>query len=350
MRNNEQPVSRPALAKPGSFFETAVGNIRKYLLRRHLAHWHPISTAPNNQDLELRLVDQHRVVRSLFPCRRTNAGVWVNADLGTRLQIEPTAWRCWQKAAVPQAAFSASRKGPRPLLQGASTVRALGVILLIVAATTWTGAAHSQTIAMNTRSDGAFASHRAAPDSMSDATSTIPARLHRQVVEYRSAEPPGTVIIDTPNTYLYFILGGGHAIRYGVGIGREGFTWSGVKAIERKTEWPDWIPPADMLHRQPYLPRFMAGGPGNPLGARAMYLAGTVYRIHGTNAPETIGKQVSSGCIRMLNDDVIDLYDRTRIGSKVVVLPMSHIGSPTADRPLALTVAPGAAVGGSTLR
>ena len=131
MRNNEQPVSRPALAKPGSFFETAVGNIRKYLLRRHLAHWHPISTAPNNQDLELRLVDQHRVVRSLFPCRRTNAGVWVNADLGTRLQIEPTAWRCWQKAAVPQAAFSASRKGPRPLLQGASTVRALGVILLI---------------------------------------------------------------------------------------------------------------------------------------------------------------------------------------------------------------------------
>jgi lipoprotein-anchoring transpeptidase ErfK/SrfK len=217
--------------------------------------------------------------------------------------------------------------------------------LLIVAAAAWTGSAHSQSIAMNMRSVGGSALRQAAPDPMSDATSAIPARLHRQVVDYRSAEPPGTVIIDTPNTYLYFILGGGRAIRYGVGIGREGFTWSGVKAIERKTEWPDWIPPADMLHRQPYLPRFMAGGPGNPLGARAIDLAGTVYRIHGTNAPQTIGKQVSSGCIRMLNEDVIDLYDRTRIGGKVVVLPMSDRA--TSDRPLALTVARGAGIGGS---
>jgi lipoprotein-anchoring transpeptidase ErfK/SrfK len=113
-------------------------------------------------------------------------------------------------------------------------------------------------------------------------------------------------------------------VRYGIGVGRDGFTWSGIKAIERKSEWPDWIPPADMLQRQPYLPRFMAGGPGNPLGARAMYLSGTVYRIHGTNAPHTIGKHVSSGCIRMVNEDVIDLYSRTHVGTKVVVLPMGQ--------------------------
>jgi lipoprotein-anchoring transpeptidase ErfK/SrfK len=150
----------------------------------------------------------------------------------------------------------------------------------------------------------------------------IPERLHRHVVDYSTRESPGTIIIDTPNTYLYFILGGGKAIRYGIGVGREGFTWSGVKTIERKAEWPDWIPPAEMLQRQPYLPRFMAGGPGNPLGARAMYIGGTVYRIHGTNAPFTIGKQVSSGCIRMLNEDVIDLYARANVGTKVVVLPM----------------------------
>jgi lipoprotein-anchoring transpeptidase ErfK/SrfK len=150
----------------------------------------------------------------------------------------------------------------------------------------------------------------------------IPARLHRHVVVYPTNEAAGTIVIDTPNTYLYYVLGGGKAIRYGIGVGREGFTWSGVRAIERKAEWPDWIPPAEMLQRQPYLPRFMAGGPGNPLGARAMYIGGTVYRIHGTNAPTTIGKQVSSGCIRMLNEDVIDLYSRVNVGTKVVVLPM----------------------------
>src|SRR6476646_4033837 len=150
----------------------------------------------------------------------------------------------------------------------------------------------------------------------------IPARLHRHVVDYSTREAPGTIVIDTPNTYLYYVVGGGKAIRYGIGVGREGFTWSGVKAIERKAEWQDWIPPAEMLQRQPYLPRFMAGGPGNPLGARAMYIGGTVYRIHGTNAPTTIGRQVSSGCIRMLNEDVIDLYARVNVGTKVVVLPM----------------------------
>jgi len=154
-----------------------------------------------------------------------------------------------------------------------------------------------------------------------DAAAEVPSALHRQVVSYSTAEAAGTIVIDTPNTYLYYVLGGGRAIRYGIGVGRDGFTWSGIKTIERKTEWPDWLPPSDMLKRQPYLPRFMAGGPGNPLGARAMYLSGSVYRIHGTNNPSSIGKHVSSGCIRMLNADVIDLYERARIGTKVVVLP-----------------------------
>jgi lipoprotein-anchoring transpeptidase ErfK/SrfK len=150
------------------------------------------------------------------------------------------------------------------------------------------------------------------------------ARFRRQVVDYATHEAPGTIIIDTPNTYLYLVLGNGRALRYGIGVGREGFTWSGVQSVTRKTEWPDWTPPPEMLERQPYLPRFMAGGPGNPLGARAMYLGGTVYRIHGTNAPETIGGRVSSGCIRMVNDDVMDLYGRVNVGTKVIVLPIEH--------------------------
>src|SRR5262249_18311377 len=150
------------------------------------------------------------------------------------------------------------------------------------------------------------------------------ADLRRQTVSYPTSEAPGTIIVDTPHTYLYFVLGGGKAIRYGIGVGREGFTWSGVKTVERKAEWPDWTPPPERSHRQPYLPRFVAGGPTNPLGARAMYLSGSVYRIHGTNAPETIGTQVSSGCIRMVNEDVIDLYNRVHVGTKVVVLPMTE--------------------------
>jgi lipoprotein-anchoring transpeptidase ErfK/SrfK len=157
--------------------------------------------------------------------------------------------------------------------------------------------------------------------SVGSAGTDLPAHLRRQVVDFRTSEAAGTVVIDTPNTYLYYVLGGGKAICYGIGVGREGFTWSGVQTVARKAEWPDWIPPAEMLQRQPYLPRFMAGGPGNPLGARAMYLGGTIYRIHGTNQPSTIGGQVSSGCIRMVNDDVIDLYGRVNVGAKVVVLP-----------------------------
>ena len=138
----------------------------------------------------------------------------------------------------------------------------------------------------------------------------------------RSREAADTIIIDTPNTFLYYVLGNGKAIRYGIGVGRQGFTWSGVKSIVRKTEWPDWYPPAEMIKRQPYLPRMVAGGPGNPLGARAMYIGGTEYRIHGTNDPTSIGKYVSSGCIRLTNDNVIDLYNRVKLGAKVIVLPM----------------------------
>jgi lipoprotein-anchoring transpeptidase ErfK/SrfK len=145
--------------------------------------------------------------------------------------------------------------------------------------------------------------------------------LRRQEVAFATKEPAGTLIVDTPNTYLYYVLGGGRAIRYGVRVGRDGFTWTGVQKISRKAEWPDWHPPPEMIDRQPYLPRFMAGGPGNPLGARAMYLGNTVYRIHGTNQPSTIGKFVSSGCIGMLNEDVSDLFDRVKVGTRVVVLP-----------------------------
>jgi lipoprotein-anchoring transpeptidase ErfK/SrfK len=145
--------------------------------------------------------------------------------------------------------------------------------------------------------------------------------LRRQEVNFVTKEPPGTLIVDTPHTYLYYVLGNGRAIRYGVRVGRDGFTWTGVQKISRKAEWPDWHPPPEMIDRQPYLPRFMAGGPGNPLGARAMYLGNTVYRIHGTNQPSTIGKFVSSGCIGMLNEDVSDLFDRVKVGTRVVVWP-----------------------------
>jgi lipoprotein-anchoring transpeptidase ErfK/SrfK len=152
----------------------------------------------------------------------------------------------------------------------------------------------------------------------------LPAQFHRTVVDYQTTEPPGTVIIDTPNTYLYLTLGNGKTLRYGIGVGREGFTWSGSERISRMKEWPDWFPPKEMIARQPYLPRFMAGGETNPLGARAMYLGNTEYRIHGTNQPSTIGGFVSSGCIRLTNEDVEDLYSRVSVGTRVVVLPGSN--------------------------
>ena len=162
------------------------------------------------------------------------------------------------------------------------------------------------------------------PSEDQGATVETPARLKRQIVSYPTREAPGTIVIDTPNTYLYYVLGGGQAVRYGIGVGRDGFTWSGTQSVTKKAEWPDWTPPPEMIARQPYLPRHMAGGPGNPLGARAMYLGGTVYRIHGTNAPETIGTHVSSGCIRLTNEDVADLYSRVNVGTRVIVLPMDR--------------------------
>jgi lipoprotein-anchoring transpeptidase ErfK/SrfK len=175
--------------------------------------------------------------------------------------------------------------------------------------------------------------------------SVVPERLRRAVVAFDTREAPGTVIIDTGNTALFYVLGQGRAIRYGVGVGREGFTWSGVQTISRKAEWPDWHPPAEMIARQPYLPRFVAGGPGNPLGARAMYLGSSVYRIHGTNDPSTIGKFVSSGCIRLTNEDVADLFSRVDVGTRVVVLPKNspHIEARGLDARGAITVRPAAA-------
>ena len=145
-------------------------------------------------------------------------------------------------------------------------------------------------------------------------------RYEKQVVEYHGKEGAGTIVVDTPNKFLFLVQGDGKALRYGIGVGRPGFTWSGVKTISAKKEWPAWTPPAEMLARRPDLPRHMEGGPQNPLGARAMYLGSTLYRIHGSNEPWTIGTNVSSGCIRMRNEDVIDLYGRVGVGAKVVVI------------------------------
>jgi lipoprotein-anchoring transpeptidase ErfK/SrfK len=157
--------------------------------------------------------------------------------------------------------------------------------------------------------------------------------FRRTLVDYRTKEPAGTIIVDTPNTYLYLVLGDGKALRYGVGVGREGFTWSGTERVTKMAEWPDWNPPEEMIVRQPYLPRFMAGGETNPLGARALYLGKTAYRIHGTNQPSTIGTFVSSGCIRLTNEDVTDLYTRVKVGTRVVVLPGRRLSTDAALAP-----------------
>jgi lipoprotein-anchoring transpeptidase ErfK/SrfK len=167
------------------------------------------------------------------------------------------------------------------------------------------------------RPDQSYAPMMPDPDARRAA---IDPRYDRQIVAYDGAEKPGTVIIDTPERLLYLVEPGGKALRYGIGVGRPGFTWAGVKFVSQKREWPDWRPPDDMLRRRPDLPHFMSGGPENPLGARALYLGSSLYRIHGSNEPWTIGTQVSSGCIRMRNDDVIDLYGRVPVGAKVVVI------------------------------
>ncbi|HEY1472562.1 MAG TPA: L,D-transpeptidase [Pseudolabrys sp.] len=186
----------------------------------------------------------------------------------------------------------------------------------------------------------------------------LPPNLKKQLVTFNTKEPAGTIIIDTPNTYLYLVLGSGNAMRYGIGVGREGFTWAGTERISRMKEWPDWFPPPEMIDRQPYLPRQMAGGPGNPLGARALYLGNTLYRIHGTNQPSTIGSFVSSGCIRLLNEDIEDLYSRVQTGTRVVVLPgkapehLANTGTPTnaePANPMAPPPRPGTTISGAPL-
>jgi lipoprotein-anchoring transpeptidase ErfK/SrfK len=145
-------------------------------------------------------------------------------------------------------------------------------------------------------------------------------RHAREIVSFSGNYAPGTIVVSTKERRLYLVMQGGKAMRYAVGVGREGFQWAGTQTITNKQEWPDWRPPEEMIRRRPDLPRYMAGGPHNPLGARAMYLGGTLYRIHGSNEPETIGRAVSSGCIRMLNEDVVDLYQRVKVGTQVVVL------------------------------
>ena len=157
------------------------------------------------------------------------------------------------------------------------------------------------------------------PGLVADDTYELDPQFKKQIVLYRTNEPPGTIIISSAERHLYLIQGNGRAMRYGIGVGRDGFQWQGLLSISKKAEWPDWTPPPEMIQRQPYLPRFMAGGPGNPLGARALYLGATVYRIHGTNRPDTIGTAVSSGCFRLVNADVADLYERVPVGTKVIV-------------------------------
>jgi lipoprotein-anchoring transpeptidase ErfK/SrfK len=222
--------------------------------------------------------------------------------------------------------------------------RACAVALGVALAASLAGTAAAQLFSDNWTDRGSAALGQAAPQTEPQSTNPdgdeLPAVLRRQLVFYPSNQPAGTIVIDTAHTFLYLTLGRGKALRYGIGVGRKGFTWSGVEKISRKSAWPDWIPPAEMIARQPYLPRWVGGGPGNPLGARALYLGSTDYRIHGTNNPASIGTQVSSGCIRMRNADVIDLYDRVAVGTKVVVLANDHrnvaIDDQINDRPVAL--------------
>jgi lipoprotein-anchoring transpeptidase ErfK/SrfK len=212
----------------------------------------------------------------------------------------------------------------------------------LVALAPLTVAANAQPLAMaspDVRAPTLFEQQLREPDEPQSDAADLPAHLRRQVVNYQTHEAPGTIVIDTPNTYLYYVLGNGRALRYGIGVGRDGFRWSGTERVTRMSEWPDWYPPAEMIDRQPYLPRFMAGGESNPLGARALYLGSTAYRIHGTNAPSTIGQRVSSGCIRLHNDDVVDLYKRVRPGTKVVVLPDHGRQHAAAPRPATASAA-----------
>ena len=227
--------------------------------------------------------------------------------------------------------FSALPRRPQPRVT--RTLVLAGAVLL---ASGFATAVSAQSLGYAPREQSAFPQGYVGNDAVESEDSVLPERLRRQVVNFDTREAPGTIIIDTGNTVLYLVLGGGRAMRYGVGVGRQGFTWAGVQTITNKKEWPDWTPPPEMIARQPYLPRFVAGGPGNPLGARAMYLGSSEYRIHGTNDPTTIGKFVSSGCIRLTNEDVSDLFSRVDVGTKVVVLPKNApvLARDPAARPL----------------
>ncbi|WP_213773451.1 L,D-transpeptidase [Bradyrhizobium sp. dw_78] len=243
---------------------------------------------------------------------------------------------------MTQPLFAATR---RTSVRAAGMFVFAGTLLLSPLA----GTANAQALGYSAAPQPAFSSDNImAPDqpALTDdgdggAANVLPERLRRAIVNLDTREAPGTVIIDTGDTTLYYVLGHGQAIRYGIGVGRQGFTWSGTQTISRKAEWPDWRPPAEMIARQPYLPRFMAGGRGNPLGARAMYLGASEYRIHGTNDPSTIGKFVSSGCVRLTNEDVEDLFSRVGVGARVVVLPKNgpHIEARAAMPDRAATVA-----------
>jgi lipoprotein-anchoring transpeptidase ErfK/SrfK len=211
-------------------------------------------------------------------------------------------------------------------------------VLTSVSAVLWLGSAGAAPLppSYSTNSAALFASvmqDQAAVEE-NDSSGSLAPRLQRQIVNYGTRVAAGTIVIDTAQTYLYYVLGDGKAIRYGIGVGRDGFTWGGAQSVTRMAEWPDWTPPQEMIARQPYLPRWMAGGKGNPLGARAIYLGSTVYRIHGTNAPTTIGTKVSSGCIRLTNADVSDLYSRVTVGTKIIVLTNQVEIAPTTTSPL----------------
>src|SRR5262245_32014923 len=186
----------------------------------------------------------------------------------------------------------------------------------------WFGAPAEESL--REEQDGRMSYANASPGDMPEQSQRsedrVDPRFRRQDVAYSGTEPPGTIVVDTTNHFLFLVQSEGRAIRYGIGVGRPGFTWSGKHSISAKREWPDWVPPDEMIKRQPYLPHFVAGGPNNPLGARALYLGSTLYRIHGSNEPWTIGRNVSSGCIRMRNADIVDLYERVKVGTKVVVL------------------------------
>ncbi|SFI21450.1 L,D-transpeptidase [Bradyrhizobium sp. Gha] len=240
------------------------------------------------------------------------------------------------RPAAPPAVIYADRPGQAPANDGMRPPEAVG------------GPAATGAVPQQSGADGRPMSVASLPpeEQPDAAPAQLAPNLRRQEVAFQTKEPAGTIVVDTPNTYLYYVLGNGRAIRYGVRVGRDGFTWTGVQKITRKAEWPDWHPPAEMIERQPYLPRFMAGGEGNPLGARAMYLGSTVYRIHGTNQPSTIGKFVSSGCIGMLNEDVSDLFDRVKVGTRVVVMPGNPPQATASAAPVPGAPAPMAAQAG----